>query len=177
MKASNRNETIVLGGGCFWCTEAVFGLVDGVVGVTPGYAGGTTENPRYEDVCRGDTGHAEVVSVEFDPGRVSLEDLLDVFFYTHDPTSPDRQGNDVGTQYCSIILYTTGDQKERIEKVLERMRGEFDRPIVTRVKSLERFYTAEDHHVRFFENNPHHQYCRYVVAPKVKKAKKKLGLD
>lgn len=170
-------EKIVLGGGCFWCTEAVFDLIDGVTEVVPGYAGGFTGEPTYEEVCGGSTGHAEVVSVTFEPSKVSFEDLLELFFATHDPTTPDRQGNDVGTQYRSIILYETDEAKAKIESYIEGIRGDFSRPVVTQVHRLGAFYPAEEYHNRYFERNPHRPYCSMVVSPKVKKARAKLGLD
>jgi len=176
MKMQSKPEQIVLGGGCFWCTEAVFRMVEGVKGVTPGYAGGTTDNPTYEAVCRGDTGHAEVISIEYDPGRASLEKLLDIFFTSHDPTSLNRQGNDIGTQYRSIILYTTAEQKVQCEEFIDSIRGRFDKPIVTEIEELERFYPAETYHERYYERNSHQPYCKFVISPKVEKARKKLGL-
>jgi methionine-S-sulfoxide reductase len=174
MKMQNEVEKIVLGGGCFWCTEAVFDLVEGVKKVTPGYAGGSTENPTYEQVCGGKTGHAEVVQVEYDPGVVSLEKLLEVFFNSHDPTTPNRQGNDTGTQYRSIILYSSEDQKERIDSFLQQIAGEYTRPVVTEVQELDRFYSAEAYHQRYFEKNPRQGYCQLVIAPKVEKIRKRL---
>ncbi len=170
-------EKIVVGGGCFWCVEAVFELVDGVVEVVPGYAGGLTGEPTYEEVCAGSTGHAEVVSVTFDPSKVALETLLELFFATHDPTTPNRQGNDVGTQYRSIILYETDEQRKRIESYIDGIRGEFTRPVVTEVKALDTFYPAEEYHQRYFEKNPRQPYCQMVVTPKVRKARDKLGLS
>jgi peptide-methionine (S)-S-oxide reductase len=169
------NETLVLGGGCFWCVEAVFKLVQGVVSATPGYAGGTTENPTYREVCRGETGHAEVVRVEFDPGKVALEELLDVFFHSHDPATLNRQGNDVGTQYRSIVLYASEEQEKAARRYMESIAGELDKPIVTTLAPLDRFYPAEEYHRNYFEKNPREPYCRLVVAPKVEKLKTRLG--
>jgi peptide-methionine (S)-S-oxide reductase len=177
MKMQKKLENIALGGGCFWCTEAVFDLLAGVKKVTPGYAGGTTAEPSYEQVCGGRTGHAEVVLVEYDPQEVSLEKLLEIFFASHDPTTLNRQGNDVGTQYRSIILYTSEEQKALIEAFIEGIADEYGQPIVTEVKALDRFYQAEDYHQRYFEKNPHQGYCQLVVAPKVKKIKKLVGSD
>lgn len=168
-------ERIALAGGCFWCTEAVLGMLDGVVKATPGYAGGTTEDPTYEEVCAGNTGHAEVVLAEYDPGRVSLEDILDVFFASHDPTTPNRQGNDIGTQYRSIILYDSEDQRVAVERFIEGISGEYKEPLVTEVKPLGAFHPAEEHHRLYYEKNPQQPYCRLVVSPKVKKIEKKLG--
>jgi peptide-methionine (S)-S-oxide reductase len=170
-----QQEQIVLGGGCFWCTEAVFDLVEGVVSATPGYAGGWADDPGYKEVCQGNTGHAEVVSVEYDPELVSLEKLLDIFFASHDPTTLNRQGADVGTQYRSIILYTGEEQKAQVDAYLEKLKGDYSRPVVTEVEALERFYPAEEHHQRYFEKNPGQGYCQAVVAPKVDKIRQKLA--
>ena len=171
-----NTESIVLGGGCFWCIEAVFDLMDGVMSATSGYAGGITPNPTYKEVSGGLTGHAEVVRVEYDPQTATLEEVLDLFFQVHDPTTPNRQGADAGAQYRSIILYTTEEQGKRVEECMERIRGDFTRPIVTQLKPLDRFYPAEDYHQKYFEKNPGAGYCRAVVAPKVEKAARKLGM-
>lgn len=176
MTTENERQSIVLGGGCFWCVEACFNLVDGVTGVRSGYAGGAMVNPCYEEVCRGATGHAEVVKVEFDPSVVSLEELLEMFFSTHDPTTPNRQGHDVGTQYRSIILYDSEEQREAALKVIEELKASSSKPIVTEVAPLDVFYPAEDYHHQYFEKHPSQAYCRMVVAPKVAKARKELGL-
>ncbi len=173
--ADDGYESIVLGGGCFWCTEAFFSTVAGVVTVTPGYAGGFVSNPTYREVCDGATGHAEVVEVEFDPRKISLEKILEVFFASHDPTSLNRQGADVGTQYRSIILYADERQKERVETFISRIAGEYDQPIVTEVKRLDRFYPAEEYHHRYFERNPEQPYCRLVIAPKLAKLRRNAG--
>lgn len=170
-------DKIVLGGGCFWCTEAVFSMFDGVVKVTPGYAGGKTKDPTYEQVCEGETGHAEVLQVEYDTRKVSLEKLLEIFFKMHDPTTPDRQGADFGTQYRSIILYSTDEQKETIGRFMEGIRKDFDKPIVTEVARLEKFYPAENYHKKYYEKNPTQPYCVFVVKPKVEKIKKEFNLD
>jgi peptide-methionine (S)-S-oxide reductase len=172
---SDGIETIVLGGGCFWCTEACLALVEGVVSATPGYAGGTTGNPDYGTVCRGNTGHAEVVEVKYDPSKVELDEILAVFFASHDPTSLNRQGADVGTQYRSIILYTTGEQKRIVEQYIDGLAEVYGPPVVTEVKQLERFYPAESYHQRYFEKNPGQGYCKVVISPKVDKIKSKLG--
>jgi methionine-S-sulfoxide reductase len=174
--ASDR-ESIVLGGGCFWCIEACFNLVDGVIEVMPGYAGGTSECPDYKSVCGGLTGHAEVVSVDYDPARVSLRELLEVFFASHDPTTRNRQGGDVGSQYRSIILYTTEEQEAEIYRFLEELSKDYSKPVVTEVKPLEVFHPAEEYHRRYFEKNPDAGYCQAVVAPKVHKVAVKLGKD
>lgn len=168
-------DSIVLGGGCFWCTEAVFRLLEGVEEVVPGYAGGLTRDPTYRKVCSGRTGHAEVVRVEYDPGRIALEELLEVFFGTHDPTSLNRQGNDVGTQYRSVVLYSTEEQKKTVEEYIETIRGDYENPLVTEVKELDVFYPAEEYHHRYFEKHPYKPYCRLVISPKVSKASKKLA--
>ncbi len=165
-------ESIVLGGGCFWCTEAVFSRLRGVVSAVSGYAGGTVPNPTYEQVCEDTTGHAEVSRVEFDPGQVSLDQLLEVFFYVHDPTSLNRQGADVGTQYRSIILYTQESQRPVIERRLRRAQEEHPRPVVTQVGPLEQFYPAEAHHQHYFERHPSQGYCALTIQPKVAKAER-----
>lgn len=168
-----ETEKIVLGGGCFWCTEAVFHNVDGVVAVTPGYAGGTTADPEYREVCRGNTGHVEVVEVEYDPGKVSLEKLLEVFFSTHDPTSLDRQGNDIGSQYRSIVLYGSEEQRKRLEAFIAGIRQDYDSPLVTEVKPLDVFFPAEEYHQNYYVKNPDQGYCQVMIAPKVEKLRKK----
>lgn len=168
-------QTIVLGGGCFWCTEAVFKEVRGVTDVESGYSNGMgPERPTYEQVCTGRTGAVEVVKLTYDPAQVSLRQLLEIFFVVHDPTQKDRQGNDVGTQYRSGIYYTTPQQKEEAEAMLRQM-GEqklFGRPIVTEVVALEHYFPAEDYHQDFFEKNPTQGYCLAVAAPKVEKFRK-----
>jgi peptide-methionine (S)-S-oxide reductase len=170
-----KNETIVFGGGCFWCTEAVFSMLKGVVGTTPGYAGGTKVNPTYEQVCSGSTGHAEVLKVDYDPGRVSLNKLLDVFMTMHDPTSLNRQGADTGTQYRSIILYGTEAQKRVIDSFIKKAQKDFGKPIVTEVKKLDRFYVAEDYHKRYYDKNPDLPYCAFVIRPKMEKVREKFS--
>ncbi|MFH1685707.1 MAG: bifunctional methionine sulfoxide reductase B/A protein [Candidatus Micrarchaeota archaeon] len=169
-----ESETIILGGGCFWCTEAAFSLVQGVLSVVSGYAGGTMENPTYQQVCEGNTGHAEVVSIEFYPKAVSIEKILDVFFTLHDPTQLNRQGEDVGTQYRSIILYTSEKQKAEVENYLDRIKDDFEKPLTTEVKKLEKFYKAEDYHKDYYKNNPEKGYCKLVISPKIKKVREKL---
>ncbi len=170
------NEIIMLGSGCFWCTEAVFSMLDGVKSTYPGYAGGTTSNPTYEQVCSGTTGHAEVLKIEYDPNKIPLEKLLDIMFHMHDPTSLNRQGADVGTQYRSIILYNTNEQKEVIENFIKKMQAKYDKPIVTEVRKLENFYPAEEYHHMYFEKNPNQGYCAFVIRPKVDKIKKEFGV-
>ena len=173
---NDKPARIALGGGCFWCTEAVLDNMQGVIKVTPGYAGGTTASPSYEDVCKGITGHAEVVLVEYDPGQVSLEQLLDVFFTMHDPTTLNRQGNDTGTQYRSIVLYDSEDQKAETDRFMDEISKNYDKPLVTEVKPLESFYPAEEYHRRYYEKNPRQPYCQVVISPKVEKIRKKLGI-
>ena len=159
----------MLGGGCFWCIEAVFQLVDGVVKVTPGYAGGTTANPTYEAVCSGGTGHAEVARVDYDPKHVTFERLLKIFFATHDPTTPNRQGADVGTQYRSIILCSDEADAVKAQDVISELQGKISAPIVTEVALLETFYEAEAYHHNYFENHPEQAYCQIVINPKLDK--------
>jgi peptide-methionine (S)-S-oxide reductase len=167
-------ETAVLGGGCFWCLDAVFRELDGVTAVESGYAGGQPANPDYEAVCSGRTGHAEVVQVEFDPRVVSFADLLRVFFAIHDPTTRDRQGNDVGTQYRSVIFCRTPAQRETARAVVDELTRErvFDAPVVTEIAEAAPFYPAERHHQDYFERNGSQPYCLFVVAPKVTKFRK-----
>ena len=164
-----QTESIVLGGGCFWCTEAVMKPLKGVERVVSGYANGHVKNPTYREVCSGRTGHNEVVEVTFDPEAVSLHDLLGVFFATHDPTTLNRQGADRGTQYRSGVYYTSDAQREAAEAVIAEVAPSFDDPIVTEVEPLESFYPAEDYHQDYFERNPAQPYCAAVIAPKVAK--------
>jgi peptide-methionine (S)-S-oxide reductase len=162
-------DIIALGGGCFWCTEAVFSMVHGVIDVEPGYSGGTTVNPTYEEVCSDKTGHAEVVRIAYDPDTVSLIDLLEIFFKMHDPTQGNRQGEDVGSQYRSIILYTSDEQAKIIEDYINHIQGHFKRPITTEVRRLEAFYSAEKYHRGYYQVNGAKPYCRLIIAPKVEK--------
>jgi peptide-methionine (S)-S-oxide reductase len=173
----DRTAIAVFGGGCFWCTEAVFEQLNGVISVLPGYAGGTTRNPTYRQVCTGKTGHAEVVRVEYDPARVPYRNLLTVFFATHDPTSLNRQGADVGTEYRSVVFYTTDDQKRHAEAYIEELNGSDPRgnPIVTDVRPLDAFYEAEDYHREYFRNNAALPYCQFVIAPKLAKLHKNFS--
>lgn len=170
-------ETITLGGGCFWCLEPVYDELDGVTDVISGYAGGKNTNPTYEQVCSGQTGHAEVVQVEFDPARVSLKEILEIFFVIHDPTTLNRQGNDVGTQYRSVIYYRTPEQKAEIESVLSSFETLkiWDDPIVTEVSPMPVFYPAEDYHQNYYEKHPEQGYCRVIIAPKVAKFRQKYA--
>jgi peptide-methionine (S)-S-oxide reductase len=167
-------EVATLGGGCFWCLEAVYDQLKGVVSVDSGYAGGHVRNPSYEAVCTGLTGHAEVIQVTFDPAVVSYRDLLNVFFTIHDPTTLNRQGGDVGTQYRSVIFYHNPQQKATAELVIAELEAAkvWDNPIVTQVVPVEKFYIAEDYHQEYFANNPNQGYCQVVVAPKVAKFRK-----
>jgi peptide-methionine (S)-S-oxide reductase len=167
-------ETATLGGGCFWCIEAVFDELRGVEKVESGYSGGHVENPTYRAVCTGMTGHAEVVRVEFDPEEVSFREILEVFFSVHDPTTKDRQGADVGPQYRSVIFYHDEEQKRVAGEVISDLeaRGIWERPIVTELAPFEEFYRAEDYHQEYFRNNPGQPYCQVVVAPKVAKFRK-----
>lgn len=171
------SETATLGGGCFWCLEAVFERLEGVASVTSGYAGGHVEDPTYRQVCSKTTGHAEVVRVEFDPDVITFRELLRVFFATHDPTTPNRQGADVGPQYRSIILYESESQRETAREVMTRLEAEgvFDDPIVTELEPLEAFYEAEPEHQDFYRDNPSHGYCQVVIDPKVAKMRKEFS--
>jgi peptide-methionine (S)-S-oxide reductase len=171
---SPQTETIVLGGGCFWCTEAVFDRVQGVTDVESGYSNGETVNPSYEQVCTGRTGHAEVVRLEFDPQQITLREVLEIFFVVHDPTTLNRQGNDVGTQYRSGIYYESEAQKQVAEEVIREIEASktYRSPIVTEVKPLANYSTAEAYHQDYFLNNPNQGYCAYVVGPKVEKFQK-----
>ena len=167
-------QTATLAGGCFWCLEAVYDEIKGVQGVESGYAGGHMPNPTYRAVCNGDTGHAEVVQVHFDPNIVSYRDLLNVFFAIHDPTTLNRQGADTGTQYRSAIFYHDDEQKRIAEELIKDLNAQkiWDRPIVTEVTKLDKFYMAEDYHQEYFANNPYQPYCMAVVSPKVSKFRK-----
>ena len=172
--ADKTTEVATLGGGCFWCTEAIYQMLPGVKSVTSGYAGGTTENPTYKDVCSGKTGHAEVIQVEFDPRVTSYEKILSTFWEAHDPTTLNRQGNDTGTQYRSIILYSSPAQKAAAEKSKAEAQAHFQRPIVTEIVPLTKFYKAEGYHQDYFRSNPNQPYCRAVIQPKVEKFENKL---
>ncbi len=167
-------ETAIFGGGCFWCTEAVFESLRGVKKVRPGYAGGSRPNPSYEDVCTGETGHAEVIKIEFDPSVISYDDLLTVFFAAHDPTTLNRQGNDVGTQYRSIILTTTEAQRDAAEAFIAKL-NEDGQKVVTEVKPLETYYEAEAYHHHYFKQHPEKAYCQLVINPKLEKVRKRFA--
>jgi len=172
--ATNQTEIATLGGGCFWCTEAIYQMLPGVKKVASGYAGGTKENPTYKEVCSGNTGHAEVIQVEFDPKVVSYEKILETFWEAHDPTTLNRQGNDSGTQYRSIILYSTEAQKKAAEKSKAEAQKNFAQPIVTEIVPLKQFYKAEGYHQDYYRSNPNQGYCRAIIRPKVEKFEKKL---
>jgi peptide-methionine (S)-S-oxide reductase len=169
-------QKITFGNGCFWCTEAIFKTLKGVKKATSGYMGGHTKNPTYGEVCNGNTGHAEVVEVEFDANEISFDELLLIFFRTHNPTSLNRQGNDVGTQYRSAIFYHTDEQKEHAETMIKRLTDEkvFDKPIVTEITQASEFYGAEDYHQDYFINNPGNGYCAAVIQPKLYKFAKEF---
>ncbi|MBE7465652.1 MAG: peptide-methionine (S)-S-oxide reductase MsrA [Planctomycetes bacterium] len=170
-------ELATFGQGCFWCAEAIFVRIDGVSKSVSGYMGGKIENPTYKQICNGDTGHAEVIQVTYDPAKVSFDKLLDVFFTSHDPTTLNRQGNDVGTQYRSVVFYHSEEQKKQAEaaKAKWNQSGKFRNPIVTEISPAQTFYKAEDYHQEYFKLNPNKPYCRAIIAPKVEKLEKELG--
>ena len=173
--STSDHATITLGAGCFWCVEAVFEAIPGVLSGESGYSGGHIKNPGYREVCTGRTGHAEVVQLTYDVSKVSLEDILEVFFATHDPTTLNRQGADVGTQYRSAIYWHDPSQVEDIEQAVERAQANWPNPIVTEVKAFESFYPAEDYHQAYYELNKEAPYCRAVIAPKMAKFQKEFG--
>lgn len=174
---ATKLSTTVLANGCFWCTEAVFNKLKGVVSVTSGYTGGNTANPTYDEVCTGETGHAEAIKIEYDPSIISFSDLLTVFFNTHDPTTLNRQGNDVGTQYRSAIFYATKEEKEVAEEIIKELieAKAYPNPIVTEIKPLDVFYEAEDYHKNYYENHQNQAYCNLVIAPKLEKMQKRFA--
>jgi peptide-methionine (S)-S-oxide reductase len=174
---TNHLEVATLGGGCFWCTEAEFQMLPGVKSVTSGYAGGTTEHPTYKQVCTGDTGHAEVIQIAYDPKVVSYEKVLETFWEAHDPTTLNQQGPDTGTQYRSIILYADEAQKKAAEKSKAEAQKHFGRPIVTQIVPLTKFWPAEDYHQDYYRSNPNQPYCRAIIRPKVEKFEKKLKAE
>lgn len=177
MDTLQQTDTAIFGAGCFWCVEAVFQRIEGVVKVESGYAGGHVKNPPYREVCEGTTGHAEVCRIIFDPNKVSFETLLSVFFQTHDPTTLNRQGNDIGTQYRSAIFYLNEAQKNTATQVKNKMDAEhvFANPIVTEITAFTNYYPAEDYHQNYYNQNSDQPYCKFVVAPKVEKLKKVFG--
>lgn len=170
-------EIAVFGGGCFWCTEAVFKMLRGVSAVEPGYAGGRIQNPTYEQVCAGNTGHAEVARVEYDPSQISFKSLMTVFFGSHDATQINRQGNDVGEQYRSVIFYTTDGQKKEAEAFIADLNASAKdgSPIVTTVEPLSNYFTAEDYHRNYYADNPNQGYCQVIIAPKLQKVQEKFA--
>ncbi len=171
------SESIIFGGGCFWCMEAVFQMLDGVVGVSSGYTGGSVPNPTYEQVCGGRTGHAEAIKIDFDSSKIKLADLLAVYFTSHDPTTLNRQGNDVGTQYRSSIFYSTPEQLEVTKKFIAELEADktFSDPIVTTLEPLTVFYTAEQYHQNYYRNNESQPYCQFVINPKIAKLRQKFA--
>lgn len=172
----NKFETAVFGGGCFWCTEAIFQRLRGVESVESGYAGGETSNPSYEEVSSGNTGHAESIRIEFDPSVIKYEDLLNVFFATHDPTTLNRQGNDAGTQYRSVVFFDSAKQRDVALEYIKKLEddGVYPDPIVTEVRSLDKFWPAESYHQRYYENNESKPYCQFVINPKIAKLRQKF---
>jgi len=171
-----HTETATLAGGCFWCLDAVFKMVPGVISVTCGYSGGSKESPTYEEVCMGNTGHAEAVQIVFDPEKLTYSKLLGYFWEVHDPTTPNRQGHDVGTQYRSVIFYQSDAQKAAAEASKAEEQKNWPAPVVTEIVPLKKFWPAEKYHQDYFANNPGNGYCHYVIRPKVDKIKEKHGL-
>ena len=169
------NDTIIVGGGCFWCIEPIMESLDGVIGATSGYAGGTTKMPTYKSICSGKTGHAEVVQVIYDKTQISLAQLLEVFFESHDPTTLNRQGADIGSQYRSIILYRTEEQKQLIDQFITSISKHYRSPIVTEISLLSQFYEAEQYHQDYFHTNKSNRYCTMIIEPKLKKAKEQFS--
>ncbi|MFZ1279652.1 MAG: peptide-methionine (S)-S-oxide reductase MsrA, partial [Ignavibacteriaceae bacterium] len=175
MNDNNPNlETATFGSGCFWCTEAIFERVNGVIAVVSGYSGGTVEDPSYKEVCDGTTGHAECTQITFDSSVISYDELLEIFWKTHDPTTLNKQGNDVGTQYRSVIFYHNDAQKQKAEFYKNKLIEEkiWDKPIVTEITKFDKFYPAEDYHQEYYDNNPNQGYCSFVITPKVEKFEK-----
>ncbi|MEO8232237.1 MAG: peptide-methionine (S)-S-oxide reductase MsrA [Ignavibacteriota bacterium] len=175
MNTQNTNlETATFGSGCFWCNEAIFERVKGVSKVVSGYSGGSVDNPTYKEVCNGTTGHAECTQITFDPAVITYDELLEIFWKMHDPTTLNRQGNDVGTQYRSVIFYHNDEQKQKAEYYKKELTEEkiWNKPIVTEITKFEKFYPAEDYHQEYYDNNPNQGYCAYVITPKVEKFEK-----
>ena len=172
----NNHQKITLGGGCFWCTEAIFKELRGVIKVVPGYSGGTVKNPSYKEVCMGTTGHAEVIQITYDPEQLTIFEILEVFFMTHDPTTLNRQGPDTGTQYRSVIFYHSEEQKKVAENIIKQYEAEkvFNMPIVTEIEPFKAFFEAEDYHHDYFSQNKEQPYCQFVVSPKIQKFKNKF---
>ena len=174
-----KSEIATLGGGCFWCVEAVFQRIEGVISVKPGYAGGNVKNPTYKQICTGSTGHAEVAKIEFDPSKITYSQILNVFWQSHDPTTLNRQGNDVGTQYRSVIFFHNESQEEiaKKSKIDADKSGYWDNRIVTEVTLLNNYYDAEDYHDNYYNNNPNQPYCLFVIKPKLDKLEKQGLFD
>ena len=174
-----KSEIATLGGGCFWCVEAVFQRIDGVISVKPGYAGGNVKNPTYKQICTGNTGHAEVAKIEFDPSKITYSQILNVFWQSHDPTTLNRQGNDVGTQYRSVIFFHNESQEEiaKKSKIDADESGYWDNEIVTELTPLNNYYDAEDYHDNYYNNNPNQPYCLFVIKPKLDKLEKQGLFD
>ena len=174
-----KSEIATLGGGCFWCVEAVFQRIEGVISVKPGYAGGNIKNPTYKQICTGNTGHAEVAKIEFDPSKITYAQILNVFWQSHDPTTLNRQGNDVGTQYRSVIFFHNESQEEiaKKSKIDADKSGYWDNEIVTEVTLLNNYYDAEDYHDNYYDNNPNQPYCLFVIKPKLDKLEKQGLFD
>ena len=174
-----KSEIATLGGGCFWCVEAVFQRIEGVISVKPGYAGGNVKNPTYKQICTGNTGHAEVAKIEFDPSKITYSQILNVFWQSHDPTTLNRQGNDVGTQYRSVIFFHNESQEEiaKKSKVDADKSGYWDNEIVTEITLLNNYYDAEDYHDNYYNNNPNQPYCLFVIKPKLDKLEKQGLFD
>ena len=174
-----KSEIATLGGGCFWCVEAVFQRIEGVLSVRPGYAGGDIKNPTYKQICTGNTGHAEVAKIEFDPSKITYSQILNVFWQSHDPTTLNRQGNDVGTQYRSVIFFHDESQEKiaRKSKIDANNSGYWDNEIVTEVTLLNNYYDAEDYHDNYYNNNPNQPYCLFVIKPKLDKLEKQGLFD
>ncbi len=172
-----KNKELVLGGGCFWCLEAAFKLLPGVVSVIPGYSGGHMENPSYGEVCGGDTNHAEVVKVSYKPDMLGIEKLLGLFFSIHDPTSLNRQGADAGSQYRSVVFYADKEEKQAAEQALLEQAKLYAKPIVTEIAKLEKFWPAEEEHIDYYNKNPNQGYCSFIIRPKLEKAKRFLAAN
>jgi len=173
----NNNEIAVFGGGCFWCTEAIFQRLNGVASVTSGYSGGQVESPTYEQVSGGDTGHVESIKIDFDPAQISFETLLNVFFATHDPTQKNQQGHDIGPQYQSTVFYMDERQKQDVENFINKLNADntYGKPVATEVKKFEKFYPAESYHRNYYNNNQNMPYCQVVINPKLQKLREKFA--
>ena len=174
MTENVKLETAIFGTGCFWCTEAIFQQVEGVSKVTSGYSGGQVDNPTYKQVCTGTTGHAECLKIDYDPAKVTFDELLEIFWQVHDPTTLNRQGNDIGTQYRSVVFYTNAGQKANVEKYKAALNksGAWDNPVVTTIEPFVKFYPAEDYHQNYYNDNKNEGYCQFVIRPKVEKFEK-----